>query len=417
MYDVFSMPDTHMPEGFFWGSGYAGHQVEGNNTNSNWWRDEQAGMFEEKSGMACNSYELYKTDIELVHTLGHQAFRTSTEWSRIQPDENTFCEEAADHYVKLFSGLKEKGIKVFCTLVHGSWPIWFDDKGGFSKAENLKYFEKYLEYIVPKISPYVDYWNVMNEFNLWSDIEFKFNCVRFHALGYHIIKKYSKAPVSTAHAFVMYMPYRPNNPMDIAQAEMMDARNHEYFFHAMRTGELIQPFYGGGYFPEIKGTVDYWSINIYTRTLVDSRKPEGSGKTRYKHKALKLIPKEFYMGEFYPECFIKNLTRLTDKPIIITENGCSCDDDRFRIVSLILHLSALREAMDMGADVRGYLHWSLLDNFEWGSYVPRFGLCDVDRETFERVPKPSAWFYKEIIENNGVTQEIIRKYLKELPSI
>ncbi len=113
----------------------------------------------------------------------------------------------------------------------------------------------------------------------------------------------------------------------------------------------------------------------------------------------------------------KHSTRLTDKPVYITENGTSCDDDRFRIVSLILHLNAIREAMDMGVDVRGYLHWSLLDNYEWGSYLPRFGLSSVDRESFARTPKPSAHFFKDVIENNGVNQEIIRKYLKELPSL
>ncbi len=417
MYDIFTIADTKMPEGFLWGSGYAGHQVEGNNTNCQFYRNEMRGLYPERSGLACNSYEMWQTDVDLVEALGHKAFRTSVEWSRIQPCENSFSEEAADHYIRLFSALKEKGIKTFCTLVHFTYPIWFDDKGGFKNADNLVYFEKYLEYIVPKLAPYVDFWNVLNEFNLEKDPEIKINSVKYHALGYHTIKKYSKAPISTAHAFVMYMPYRPNNPMDIAQAKMQDTNNNEFFFHAMRTGEITQCYHGGEYCPDVKGTVDFWATNIYTRTLVDARKSSGSGITRYAHKALNLIPKKFYLGEFYPECFIANLTRLTDKPVYITENGTSCDDDRFRIVSLILHLNAIREAMDMGVDVRGYLHWSLLDNYEWGSYLPRFGLSSVDRESFARTPKPSAHFFKDVIENNGVNQEIIRKYLKELPSL
>ena len=119
----------------------------------------------------------------------------------------------------------------------------------------------------------------------------------------------------------------------------------------------------------------------------------------------------------YPETIINGLSRLMDKPIYITENGCSCNDDNFRIVYIALYLSALSEAIKMGADVRGYLYWSLLDNYEWGSFIPKFGLCSVDRKTFKREPKPSAYFYKEIIENNGVTQEMIRKYLKELPTL
>jgi len=117
-----------------------------------------------------------------------------------------------------------------------------------------------------------------------------------------------------------------------------------------------------------------------------------------------------------PECMIANLTRLGDKPVIITENGLSCNDDRFRIVWIALYLSALHDAMEMGIDVKGYLYWSLLDNYEWGSFDPTFGLCAVNRETFERTIKPSAYFYKEIIENKGFSQKILRKYLNEIPS-
>ena len=108
MNDVFSLKDFQFPKDFIWGSGYAGHQVEGNNVNSNRYRMETEGNWNEKSGLACNSYELYKEDVELVSSLGHQAFRTSVEWSRIEPTEGTFDEKAADHYVKFFAALKEK---------------------------------------------------------------------------------------------------------------------------------------------------------------------------------------------------------------------------------------------------------------------------------------------------------------------
>lgn len=420
MYDIFSIKDAVMPAGFLWGSGYAGHQVEGNNINSSNWRAEQKrnqNPISELSGIACNSYEMYMDDVELVSKLGHQAFRTSVEWSRIQPDENSFSEEAAEHYISFFAALKERGIKVFCTMVHYSIPIWFEDKGGFYKEENLGYFEKYLDYIVPKIAPYVDFYNVLNEFNTSKKEEFKMNSLKFHALGYHTIKKYTSAPVSSAHAFVNYMPYRPNNKMDIASAQYRDANDNEFFFHAMRTGEVIQIGRDGFYSEDIKNTVDFWSINIYTRTLTNSM--DKAGKSDYYHKKLRMIDMDFYLDELYPECMINTLTRLTDKPVYITENGCCCNDDRFRIVYMILHFSALRQCIDMGVDVKGFLYWSLLDNYEWWSYRPKFGLCSVDREsgTFNRTPKPSAWMYKEIIENNGFNQKIIRKYIKELPSL
>lgn len=415
MYDIFSLKEYTFPEGFLWGSGYAGHQVEGNNIHSDryvWELETQ----EEQSGMACNSYALFEEDIALAERLGHRAFRTSVEWSRIEPEEGSFCQEAIDHYVALFSKLREKGIKTFATLVHFSVPLWFQKKGGFSKAENLPYFARYVGFIVPKIAPYIDFYNVINEFNLEKSVDFKLNSVKAHAMGYHIIKQYTDAPVSTAHALVQYMPRNPNATLDRLMTEYCDFTDHEFFFHAMRTGELLYPGRDGEYLPEIKNTVDYWSVNSYTRTMIDGKKKNLTGE-RYRHMELKLTPMDFYLEEFYPECMIANLTRLTDKPIYITENGCSCDDDRFRIVYLSLYLSAIREAMEMGADVRGYLQWSLLDNYEWTSFKPHFGLCSVNRTTFERTPKPSAGFYKEIIENNGFSQAILRKYLHEMPSL
>lgn len=419
MYDIFSLPEVKMPDGFLWGSGYAGHQVEGGNIHSQWWKMEQEGMMPEKSGKACNSYEMYERDIKLADELGQQVFRTSVEWSRIEPEEGHFDDKAAEHYVKLFAGLKERGIKVFATMVHLTHPQWFEEKGQFLTRDNLKYFERYLEYIVPKIAPYVDFWNVLNEFNLGNDeikVKRKLNSIFYHALGYNIIKKYSSAPVSSAHALVNYMPYRPCDKWDKAMCEFQDLRDHEFFFHAMRTGEILYPEHDAIYDKSVKDTVDFWSINCYTRDMIDARKARFNGK-KYDHKRIDMIDMEFYLNEMYPECIISNLGRLHDKPIYISENGCSCTDDRFRIVYIALHLSALAEAMKQGADVRGYLYWSLLDNYEWGTFKPTFGLCACDRETFEVTPKNSAYFYKDIIANNGVSQDIIRKYLDENPNL
>lgn len=419
MYDIFSLPEFKMPDGFLWGSGYAGHQVEGNNVNSNQWYEEQLGQREEVSGLACNSYEMYKTDIDLAEKLGMRAFRTSVEWSRIEPSEGNFDEEAAEHYVKFFAGLKEKGIKVFATMFHFSYPIWFMKKGNFMKEENFKYFSRYLEYIVPKIAPYVDYWNVMNEINLGTEEErvtYKLNCLKCHANGYHIIKKYSDAPVGTAHALVDYKPYRPCDEFDKVMTDLQNFRNHEFFFHAIRTGEIVYPDRDAEFYKDLKGASDFWSINFYTRDMIDSRKARLNGD-KFEHKQLNMIDRKFYLNEMYPECALNIFGKLHDKPIIITENGCSCNDDRFRIIYLSLYLSAISEAIKQGADIRGYLYWSIMDNYEWGSYAPKFGLCECDRTTFERTPKPSAWFYKEIMENNGLNQEIIRKYIDCNPSL
>ena len=415
MFDIFSLPDVRFPDGFLLGAGYAGHQVEGDNVNSQYWAQEQEGRFEELSGKACNSYELWETDVNICEENKLGAFRTSVEWSRIEPVPGQFSKEALEHYVRLFASLREKGIKVFATLVHFTVPLWFYELGSFRKLDNLRYFERYLEYVVPAIAPYVDFWNVLNEFNL-TPPEFKLGALRFHALGYHVIKKYSDAPVSSAHALVQYVPIRSSDRWDRAMTEYKDLCDHEFFFHAIRTGEILYPGRDGEYDASVKGTADYWSVNSYVRDMIDARQASMRGK-RYDFAKMKMIDKDFYLEEFNPECIVANLTRLTDKPIYITENGLSCNDDRFRIVFIAEYLAAVNEAMRLGADVRGYLYWSLFDNYEWGSYKPTFGLYSVDRNTFERSAKPSAAFYREIIENNGVTKELIKKYLGEIPTL
>ena len=416
MYDVFSLKDLQFPKDFIWGAGYSGHQVEGNNIHSQRWYDEIRENYDELSGLACNSYELYETDIAMASSIHLGAFRTTAEWSRIEPKEGEFNEDAAMHYVKFFAGLKEKGIRVFATMHHTAHPQWFEEKGGIKNLENLKYFERFLHYIVPKIAPYVDYWNVINEFNLRPDDDLKLSFLRYHTRGYHIIKQYSSAPVSSAHALVYYRPYRPHDKWDNAMSNLRDLCDNEFFFHAIRTGELVYPNHDGYIDPDMKNAADYWSVNTYVRQPIDARKAGMWGK-RYDFNYLRMIDRDFYLDTLDPECIIANLSRLTDKPVIITENGCSCDDDRFRIVWISLYLSALKEAMDMGVDVRGYLYWSLLDNYEWASFVPRFGLFSCDFKTFERTAKPSAHFYRDIIDNNGFSQAIVRAYLHELPSL
>jgi beta-glucosidase len=414
MYDVFSLPEIQFPPGFLWGSATAAHQVEGDNVHSNWWHRERD--WAEPSARACNHYELYREDVDLLAALGHRAYRFSLGWSRIEPADGRFDEAAIDHYVDLMERLREKGICVCLTLHHFTHPQWFEEKGEFCEIENLKYWERFLSKVVPRFAPLVDNWNVFNEFNLDSRAQRKRNMIRAHALGYHLIKQYSEAPVSTAHAFVDLFPFRRHDPFDNAIRDLEDFRKNAFFFHAVRTGELLYPEMDAEYHPDVKNTMDYWAVNTYVRHMVDARRANAKGD-RFVHKSLKMIPRDFYLEEMFPEGLISNVERLGDLPVYITENGCSCDDDRWRIVWIALHLTALREAIDRGVDVRGYFYWSLMDNYEWGSFLPRFGLVHVDFETFKRTPKPSAEYYKAIIERNGLTPELTKRYLDRLPTL
>ena len=421
MTDVFSLGDFKMPEGFLWGSSTAGHQIEGNNIHSDRWFDElereQTEPDFQASGEACRHYELYKHDIDLLKELGHQAFRMSVEWSRIEPEQGHFDEKEVKHYLDELEYLKSNNIQVFITLVHFSMPKWFRDLGGFEKIENLKYFQNYLNFIVPKIAPYTDFWNTLNETNHPRFASrLKANNLKYHARAYHIIKAYSNAPVSIAHAFHLYMPKRMFDKFDTALTEQYDCMVNEYFLHAIRTGEVVLPGIDGVFDREIKDTCDYWALNWYTRDMIDARDPK-TISAKYRHNELKLISQPSYFDEFFAEGMTDVLMRLKDKPIYITENGCCADDDRFRIIYMAQVLSAIRESIDFGADVKGFLYWSLMDNYEWYSFVPRFGMVDVDYNTYKRTPKKSAYLFKDMIERNGFSQEILRKYLKELPSI
>ncbi len=417
MYDIFSLPDCPFPPGFLWGSGSAGHQIEGNNTNSQDWRIEQQGGREEPSGLACNSYVQWHDDHEMLSALGHQAYRMSVEWSRIEPTQGCFSQKAMDHYKEVIDDLKRRGIKVFVTLWHWTHPVWFEDLGGFAKRENLVHFERYVRHVAHSLGCRVDSWHVLNEFNLRTTcVE---NYIVAHARGYRIIKEFSKAPVSSAHAFPHFEPWRRNDFFDRAMVDYLEAIHNEFFFHGIATGEFIYPNREMEFIPELKGACDYWAVNYYTRHFVDARKHHPCTNHRFEHKWMQFTGKSFYLEEFYPEGLIYNLERLKGRPVVITENGFAGGDDRFRIAYLALHLTALHEAIRRGVDVRGYLHWSLLDNYEWGSFLPRFGLVDVNRFSgkFERKAKPSAWFYKEVIGANALTQEIIRRHISELPSL
>ncbi len=421
MLNLHNFPAIVFPQGFLWGSATAAHQIEGDDIYSINWRDQalHPERFIHHSGKACDSYRLYKEDVELLKTLGHQAYRFSIPWSRIEPEEGKFCREAVEHYRDLLRLLKEAGIKTFVTVSHGSDPAWFWDKGGFADRNALFYFERYVRFIVPELEEMVDFWLTINEINIMErpgcdKFELRKNYMICHAKAFRIMKSYSSKPVGAPHAMASIMPKDPHFEADRAHAAMEVWIFNGFFYHALRTGELVFPHYQSETIPELKDSFDFWAINYYTRREVSSRTKSGTEELPL-YARLKLIDKEFYMSSFWPEGLYNELLRLKDKPVYITENGCCCTDDRWRIVKMCQDLSAVREAMDDGVDIRGVLHWSLMDNYEWVSFIPRFGLVHVDFETFQRTPKPSAWFFRELIEQNGFTPALIEKYLPELP--
>lgn len=421
MIDIFQYPEITFPDDFLIGASTAGQQIEGN-SQSQFDCPEffKADSHFQPAGIACNSYTMYNKDIKLIKDIGFNAYRMSVEWSRIEPERDVFDQKAADHYIRQLNELKESGIKICLTLYHFAHPIWFEKLGHFTNLDQMKDWEKYIEYIVPKIEPYVDYWITINELNLpyrYSMPE-RLVLLEYHAAAYHIIKKYSGKPVSSALAYSLKMPYRgQGDRLDNILSEYADYMENEFFFHAIRTGEICAPGFDGKYVKDLKGSCDYWAFNTYSRSMIDGRKNNWLESHPFYHAThIRSLEIPFYTDEIYPEIMINALVRMRDKPCMITENGMATADDRFRIVYIAAMLQAIREAMDMGVEVWGYLYWSLLDNWEWGSYIPTFGIARVEKESFERIPKGSARFLGDICKMRKCNREIIAKYLKSMPS-
>lgn len=419
MFPLLSMSSVTFPQDFLFGTATASYQIEGNCIHSQLWEDErkQPDRFPDKSGSACNFWELYPQDIELFHSLGWKVFRMSMEWSRLEPEPGVHDQQALRRYLDMLERLAGHGIRVSMTLDHWSRPLWFEQKGGFQKRENLRHFLDYIDYIVPKVRDYVDTWIVMNEFTndgmSRKNFEMMKNLTVAHGYGYHAVKQHTDAPVSSTHALVAWAAENECDPLDRMAAQLRDWSTNAYVLHALKTGEMVLPYMDGEFLPELKGTYDFWAINYYTRHYASARKEDLSGE-RYPHNRFRMIDMPFYLEEFYPDGLVQQLPRFRDKPIWICENGVCADDDRFRIVYLAQHLTALREAMRLGCDVRGYLHWSAMDNWEWGSYKPRFGLVGVDFESQKRTVRPSALFYKDVIAQGGITEAIVEKWLRPL---
>lgn len=416
MHDALQLPAIEFPSGFLWGSSTSAYQIEGADGHNDWDRGAQQGRWAEPCGKGCNHYALYREDVELLRQLGHPNYRFSIEWSRVEPREGMFDAAATEHYVDLARRLVAAGIQPWVTLFHFTNPIWFADKGEWHKEQNVGCFLRFVEHIVPRLAPYVAGWLPINEYNFYSGApnppeqhrqlaHYAFNLLFADAGSYDIIKAHSRAPCASPMAYLTIESYRPDDEFDETLARYVDWVANGWYYHAIRSGELVYPFTDARHCPQVKGRADFWAVNMYSTSLVDSRRQSCKPERRYRHRPI---------GQFAPDQLLANLCRLQDKPVYMTENGLATDDDRLRILYIAQHLAMLRQAMDFGVDVRAYFHWSLFDNYEWGSFGPKYGLVAWDKTTFTRQPKPSAWFYKDVIAANGVCGELVRKHLDAL---
>lgn len=382
------------PDGFLWGAATAAHQTEGNNVNSDWWvREHTPGTsVSEPSGDACDSYHRYREDVALLAEAGLNSYRFSVEWARIEPEPGFFSRASIDHYRRMVAACHEYGLTPMVTLQHFTVPRWMAAQGGWRHPDAADLFARYTEVVLPVVTDAVEWVCTVNEPNILA---------MTHA---------EKAADLAASA----MPVPDDRVAHVLAEAHRRAREVLAGVPTIRSGWSVatQAFQAEpgceeaaddyrhpreDYFLDVARGDDFLGVQAYTRTVIgpDGPRPVPAGAET-----------TLTGWEYYPPALaigVRNAwVRAGGVPIVVTENGIGTADDTRRIAYTREALAGLHEAVADGIDVRGYLHWSALDNYEWGSYTPTFGLVAVDRTTFARTPKPSLGWLGEVARANAL---------------
>lgn len=387
-----------LPDGFLWGAASAAHQVEGGNTNCDMWMQEHLGLphIVEPSGDACDSYHRYPDDIRLLAEAGLDTYRFSIEWARIEPAPGEFSRAQLLHYRRMIDTCHDHHVTPIVTLHHFTAPRWFAEGGGWNRDDVVERFVAYVEYVTPILHD-VEWVVTINEPNMLAlfaaltptegdqaptiemsslpapSAEAAATFTAMHRAAVEVLRERTTAKVGWSIACQAFTP-TPGNE-DVYQ-QVFD--QWEGVFYAGSEGD------------------DFIGIQSYTSQPVDAHGPVPHPDD----------PDNTLNGmAFRPDALEINLRRVWDLmhiPLLVTENGIATDDDFRRIEYVAGALQGLEDAVADGVEVLGYCYWSLLDNYEWGSYAPTFGLVEVDRAgDFERTPKPSLGWLGGVAQRGG----------------
>jgi beta-glucosidase len=415
-------------EGFLWGTATSAHQVEGNCTNNNWFAfesevDENGDpriVGGQRAGQACDQWNRFREDISLMKSLSLNAYRFSVEWSKIEPEKGRFDESALAHYSDLVEELVRQGIQPLVTLHHFTHPLWFERMGGFLARESPDIFERFVGVVVRRLDG-VRYWCTINEptvfaVNGYFTGEFPpgrsspkeallvlRHMLLAHVRAYQTIKGLrADAQVGPALSIFPFEPFSSWNPLEVLSSRLADRLFHREildFLTGGRAGLLTLLTDPRTPIVASSPSADFIGLNYYTRFHLKVRpwrKPAIRGLS-------KQPPEELTdMGwEVYPEGLrsaLRLISRATDKPIIITENGIADAGDTKRGRFIADHLRVVATEVAAGANIRGYLYWSLLDNFEWAhGYTKKFGLFHVDFETQVRTVRSGCRSFADAV--------------------
>jgi len=408
----------------------------------------------------------YKAFHDAAQRMGLKIARLNTEWSRLFPsrmpkslgagteEDLRALDKAADgqavaHYREIFSELKSRGMYFILNLYHWPLPLWLHDpisvrkgnlKGkatGWLNHDIVEEFARYAAYVAWKFDDLADEYSTMNEPNVVFGIGFgqvksgfppaylslealktaRKNIIEAHARAYDAIKAVSKKPVGVIYANSAFTPFTPQDERAVEAAEFADRWS---FFDAIIKGNL-----DGENREDLKGKLDWIGVNYYTRVMVQNAGNGYRGIPGYgfacEHNSVSFAgrPTSDFGWEFYPEGLYDILIKYTKRyglPIYVTENGIADEADYQRPYYLVSHIYQVGKAIQDGANVKGYLHWSLADNYEWASgFTPRFGLLKVDYSSKKLYWRPSAFVYKEIAENQEIPEEV--EHLNSVPPL
>jgi len=424
--------DLRFPKGFLWGCATAAHQVEGNNTNNNWWQWEQEGGHikgGDVSGIACDHYNRFDSDFALAQELGHNAHRLSVEWSRIEPEEGRWDMKEVDHYRQVMESLHRHGMVPMVTLHHFTNPVWFERLGGWLNPRSVELIARFSGFIARELGDLVPFWFTINEPMIVVAGAYLFgveppgqsdwgaamtasrHLLQAHGAMYQAVKESTShnPQVGPVLAMPYIEPYEPNSEEDRNAAQFADLLMNEYFLAGINTGTVGPPAGQEEEFPGLKHSWDFIGINYYSRHRMAHDQPPDIGGLPPPDAELTL------MGyEVFPEGFYHQLMRLKQYglPVHVTENGISTKDDTQRCRHLLRHLTEVHRALQEGTDIRGYLHWTLIDNFEWAEgYHQWFGMVAMEPGTLKRRPHPSAYLFRDVARGNAVTAAMLKEYV------
>jgi len=405
------------PKGFLWGTASAAHQVEGDNRNSDWWEyEQQPGRIAggDTSEVACDHYHRYREDFRLLRELNQNAHRLSVEWARIEPAEGEFDGRQIRHYRDVLGELREQGIQPMLTLHHFTSPLWFTRKGGWADREAARAFIPFVTRMAEELGDLVGIWCTINEPNIyaangWITGEFPpshqgdlasfyrvtSNMHRAHELAYAVIKRrWPDSQVGLSHHKFLFLPASKK------QRDRLASGTAQFTVDRWPVGP-------GQFRRVVEASSDYIGIAHYWAQMAafDPRRPKDQFIRRFNVPGAHVTDMGWSADPAHMRRVLNELKSL-GKPVYITENGLATNDDEQRERYIVDVLTSVRQAIDDGVDVRGYFHWTNMDNFEWArGYSARFGLIAVDRTTLERTVKPSGRLYGRIAAANSLPEQ------------